>query len=179
MKALQDKGCLLFKKIVSVFLALTVIAALGVVFTGCSKGVTASDPAPVLAWAEPMMENCLVALNEKDYVRFSRDFDSKALSDDAAESKFPNYCTIIEQTLGQYQSKTFWKVVEYEDYRAVYYYAHFEKSTEPEQIVVKMNFQDKGEQKMIIVFSLESELLRDTVQATEEGMISAIDDMLD
>ena len=169
----------MLKKIISVSLALTVIAALGVVFTGCSKGVTVSDPAPVLAWAEPMMENCLVALGERDYARFSRDFDPKALADDAAESKFPNYCTIIEQTLGEYQSKTFWKVVEYEDYRAVYYYAHFEKSTEPEEIVVKMNFQDKGEQKVIIVFSLESQLLRETVQAEEGGMINVLDDMLD
>jgi hypothetical protein len=166
------------KKIVGLSLVVSVIAAIGIVFSGCSQGATASDPAPVLAWAEPMMENTLVALNEGDYVRFSQDFDPEVLVQDAAEKKFPTYRRIIQETLGNYNSKTFWRVVDYEDYHAVYYYAQFDKSTNPEEIVVKMNFQESGDQRRIIVFSIESQLLRETVQATERG-VSILDSMLD
>lgn len=83
--------------------------------------LTESD---VRAFADPMTENMLQAINTFDYAQYTRDFDDsvkKNLSQDAFE-------TVTTQRIGavgNYVSKEYWQMVQKDDKLTVAYRAKF------------------------------------------------------
>lgn len=107
--------------------------------------------------ADQLTENILVAMNESDYSRFSRDFDDqmRANLDDA---KYKETMPAITAKIGKYLSKEFIGLEKKEQYTIVVYRAKF--SLEPDVVTVRSVVGDKDGKKVISGFWLDSPKLR-------------------
>ncbi|MBU2702946.1 hypothetical protein Ga0466249_004081 [Sporomusaceae bacterium BoRhaA] len=127
------------------------------IFSVCSaKQPSSTDVRP---FADPMMENILMAMNEDNYPNFSRDFNDEmkiALS----EEKYKEKVTPIKEKVGLYITNT----KEYLGYEVknerviVRYKAKF--TQEPEDVIVKVVFTEQGDKEYISGFWLNSPKLR-------------------
>ena len=62
------------------------------VLSGCGK---------VAQWADPMVENVLVSVNNEDYTGFIKDFD-QALINEIPQEKFPEVISLTTGLFGKY-----------------------------------------------------------------------------
>ena len=96
-----------------------------------------SKPEPEYAGA--IAEGILQALSENDYAKHSEHFD-EMMKNSVPESVFEQTATAIKEKIGDYVSKTFWKVTEQDIYTVVIYKARF--TQEPEDVIVRVIFQE-------------------------------------
>lgn len=123
------------------------------------SGCLAQQPqqSEVNDFADPLTENILLAMNENNYPRFSRNFDEKMKSE-FNEAKFKNTIPVIKSKIGNYVSKEFMSVENKSGYTVVTYKAKF--SQEPDEVIVRSVFSDINGQKYISGFWLDSPKLR-------------------
>ncbi len=127
-----------------VFLVTLLIASL-VVFNGCAKKVDASQ---VRSFADPMTENLLIAMNNKDYRMFSRDFDSK-MKQAIPESRFYTLVKQVNGKIGMYipNSKQFYRAYKTGKFTTVVYKAKFSRESSP--VTVRVVFDvESGKEKI-------------------------------
>lgn len=86
--------------------------------------------ADVRAFADPMAENLLTAMNTTDYVQYTRDFD-ETFKNNLSQDAFETINSIRIETVGTYVSKEYWQMSQKSDKIAVAYQAKFgvEEST--------------------------------------------------
>lgn len=148
------------KKIIS---ALTVMLTAAVLFAGCSpiilREVKFTKPSPTLknspsqaaadgplaaadvAYAEPLVDNMLAGLRDKDYAVFSRDFSDmmkSAMNEDAMRS----LADFLAPKIGEYESRTFGQAAKTTlksvQYTMIIYTAKY--SDEPGDVLVTVSF---------------------------------------
>ena len=102
---------------------------------------TAVSCAPKLEpeYADAIAEGILQAINENDYAGYTEHFD-EAMKNAIPESVFQQTGTAIKEKIGDYVSKTFWKVTTQEGYTIVVYKAKF--SQEPKDVTVRVVFRE-------------------------------------
>lgn len=97
----------------------------------------ATKPEP--EYADTITEGILQAINENDYAGYTKHFD-EVMKNAVPESLFRQTRTAIKEQIGDYISKTFWKVTTQDGYTIVVYKAKF--SQEPKDVTVRVVFQE-------------------------------------
>lgn len=131
------------------------VMLLFMVLAGC-----ASDQANTEAIREsidPITENLLVAINEDDYVQYSRDFD-QPMKNAMTEESFKQINPTIKAKIGNYISKEFVAMEPKDQYTIFYYKAKF--SREPGDVIIKNVVREAGGRMYISGFWLDSPNLR-------------------
>ena len=132
--------------ITGVMIVAVVIAA--AISGGCveKNGVEVDDPDQVRGYADPIIEQILVAMNDDYYARYSEDFD-QTLKNAMPEAVFNETNAMITSKIGDYVSKEFWKVESKDQYTIVHYKAEF--TDEPTDVTIQIVFQEiNGEMKV-------------------------------
>jgi hypothetical protein len=128
-------------KAMHLIILLVIIAILG----GCAaspRAIEGAEREAVLAYAEPMTDNELNALNENDYDAFVRDYNEAMLKATTPEN-FANLVSIISSKLGKYLSREVTAVTAVgEDAVLVIYTAKFENE---EGVTIRLVFQPSGD----------------------------------
>lgn len=101
----------------------------GLLMTSCGAApstvvLTGSEREAVLAYAEPMTDNLLQGMNERNYDTFARDFD-QAMAKAMPASSFDQFMTNVGGKLGKYESRTVSSVESTGDFTRVIYQARF------------------------------------------------------
>ncbi|MGC8937042.1 MAG: DUF3887 domain-containing protein [Candidatus Methanomethylicaceae archaeon] len=104
------------KDVVLVLIALLVVAV-GVYVVSLTPAV---DVNKVRAYADPITENILIAMNEGNYMKFSKDMDA-AMKSAMTETIFQQTVNLIKSKVGNYVSKEFSKAELQGNYTVVYY----------------------------------------------------------
>ncbi|SMD15793.1 DUF3887 domain-containing protein [Sporomusa malonica] len=133
-------------------LPLLLVAAL---LLGCGGQQQSLDN--IINAVDQLTENMLVAMNENDYNRFSRDFDDQ-MRVDLDEAKYKSTVPAITAKIGKYLSKDFVGLEKKDQYTIVVYRANF--SLEPDGVTVRSVVGDKNDKKVISGFWLDSPKLR-------------------
>jgi hypothetical protein len=116
------------RKITLVFVFLLAVSLLAACGPASATELQGADKDAVLAYAEPMTDNLLTAINEGNFANFSRDFDTgmaKAMN----EKAFNDIENGIVGKIGKYVSRTVTKVESSGKYRTVIYTAEFEQDS--------------------------------------------------
>jgi hypothetical protein len=137
------------KKILFMIAALLMLTAL---FTGCA-GNNAAQGSPQasqgndtlsaedVAFAEPLVDNMLAGIRDKDYAVFSRDF-SDATKSLMTEDKFNELTDLLASKIGDYEQRSFTQAVKAAQndtlYTAVAYTAKY--SDEPGDVIITVTF---------------------------------------
>lgn len=79
-------------KLIAIITILVIVLAAIPVFTGCGK---------VAAYADPITENILIAMNNGDYASFSKDFD-ETMKKELSEAAFPDFVAVVNGSIGNY-----------------------------------------------------------------------------
>lgn len=117
------------RRILAISLTLLLIPVL-LVTGGCGSVPTEPD------YAGAMTESVLTAINEGDYVKFSRDFD-QAMKDALPEAAFNELKSQLSASVGDYVSKQVDKVVVTDEYTTVIYNA---KYTKADKVIITVSF---------------------------------------
>lgn len=124
---------------------LITIVVILVILGGCAASPRALEGAEreaVLAYAEPMADNELAALNANDFEAFIKDYD-ETMKEVFTPEKFDNLVTLVSTKLGKYQSREVAAVTAVgEDTVLVIYRADFENEKD---VTVRLSFQPGGE----------------------------------
>ncbi len=104
------------------------------------------DEASLRAYADPMTENLLLAINAGNYTAFSRDLDSAMLGSITQQS-FSILCANLQSKVGNYTAKAFIRGEGVSGYTIAYYNATY--TNEPAGVSVKVVFsQVNGTEKV-------------------------------
>ncbi|AKB85465.1 DUF3887 domain-containing protein [Methanococcoides methylutens] len=114
---------------------LIILAA--IILSGCTSIDEESFNADIQGYAEPIAENALQALNEKNYTRFSADLDP-TMKKAFTEEVFLKSADIIQDELGNYTSKELLEINTGEKHTVVVYQANFEKQTD--DVILRLIF---------------------------------------
>jgi hypothetical protein len=122
------------------------IACLGLifVFAGCAPQQPKSekiDTSQVKDFADDAAERMLTAINEKDYVKFSVDFD-KQMKDAMTEQKFNEMLGQIQTQFGDYESKELSGADKTQGYTRAFYSTKFSKSDKKATVTVVFSSSD-------------------------------------
>lgn len=79
-------------KLISIITILVLVLAAIPVFAGCGK---------VAAYADPATENILIAMNNRDYANFSKDF-SNTMKSELPEDVFADFLAAVNDQVGDY-----------------------------------------------------------------------------
>ena len=112
---------------------------------GCAAKI---DVDAVRSYADPMTENLLTAMNNKNYELFSKDFDD-AMKKAIPKSEFSSLIAQINGKIGEYvpNSKKFDRAYKTGKFVNVVYKAEFTKETSP--VTVRVVFDEiNGEHKI-------------------------------
>jgi len=112
---------------------------------GCAPKV---DVEEARSYGDPMTENLLVAINENDYTKFSKDLDN-AMKTALPESAFSDFISQINGRVGNYVigSKEFREAYMTEQYINIVYKTQF--TEESEEVTVRVVFvKADGETKI-------------------------------
>ena len=143
-------------------LALVLIAALLLAFTGCSNAkVEQVDAAQVSEYSDEAAENILIAINEDNYEKYSMDFD-ETMKKGITEEIFKESNKMIKEKVGEYVSKTLSKAEKVteksNEYIVTYYTAKF--TNEPKNVAVKVVFSEVDGKKYVTGLWFDSPNLR-------------------
>ena len=133
----------------------TIVAV--VMFAGCVEK-NQVDVDQVRKYADPITENILLGMNGNNYSKYSEHFD-QTMKNAMSEAVFNETNTLIKSKIGNYVSKQFWKVESKDQYTIVYYKARF--TEEPEDVIVKVVFQEIMEEMEVSGLWLDSPKLRE------------------
>ena len=122
-------------KFFAVFIIIAVLLTITVFAPGCKK---------VEGYADPIIENILIAMNETDFEKFSKDFDEN-LKGEISIASFPNLLAEVNGKAGYYikDSKKMVGVKTIDNRTAVFYSADFEGIQEVSITVVFQQINNK------------------------------------
>ncbi len=143
------------RNIAGLIVVVTIIAV--VIFAGCVEK-NQVDVDQTRKYADPITENILLGMSENDYSKYSDHFD-QTMKNAMPEAVFNETNTLIKSKIGDYVSKQFWKVESKDQYTIVYYKARF--TEEPEDVIVKVVFQEIMEEMEVSGLWLDSPKLRE------------------
>ena len=143
------------RNIAGLIVVVTIIAV--VIFAGCVEK-NQVDVDQTRKYADPITENILLGMSENDYSKYSDHFD-QTMKNAMPEAVFNETNTLIKSKIGDYISKQFWKVESKDQYTIVYYKARF--TEEPEDVIVKVVFQEIMEEMEVSGLWLDSPKLRE------------------
>ena len=126
--------------------------------TNLSSKVTAADLKKVQLEAGPIMENILVAMNEKNHVTYSRDFN-ESMKSAYTKDVFKKNIELLEEKIGTYVSKTQWKKELVNQHYILYYHAKFTKAKAP--VVVRLVLDRTDDKLQVALLSFEAPELKD------------------
>lgn len=137
-----------------IFIALLIIGL--IVISGCAVKVDANK---VRSFADPMTENLLIAMNNKNYEMFSRDLDSK-MKQAIPESKFFVLVGQVNGKIGMYvpNSKQFYRAYKSGKFINVVYKAKFIEENSP--VTVRVVFDMENGKERISGLWFDSPMLR-------------------
>ncbi len=125
-------------KTVTVIIAALALLAVAFLSSGCLSQ-NQIDIEQVRAYADPITDNILVAMNENNYTKYSEHFDAP-MKNALPEPVFHETNALIMSKIGTYVSKEFRKAESKDQYTIVYYKARF--TQEPDDVIVKVVFQE-------------------------------------
>ena len=115
-------------------------------------------------YANQMTESALQGISDGNYTKFTEYF-SPTVKMLMTETAFYETSQQVTSLIGDYRDKEFWKVETTEDgYTAVYYKARF--SDEPEDVIVRVYFEEKDGEMYISDFELSSPKLNTLATST-------------
>ncbi len=117
------------------------------------KGEKAQE---ALKYAEPIMDNLLTGFNEKDYKKYSQDFDAN-LSKAMNESSFLNVHKVIIEKIGLYKSRKAMQFVEQGEFKVLIYRAEF---AQEKGVTIRTIFKKYGEKNLLAGLWFDSPKLR-------------------
>ncbi len=79
-------------RLISIIAILVLVLTAIPVFAGCGK---------VAAYADPITENILIAMNNRDYASFSKDFDN-TMKNELSEDVFADFLAAVNGQVGDY-----------------------------------------------------------------------------
>ena len=144
------------KRTIAGLIAVVTIVAV-VIFAGCIEK-NQVDIDQVRKYADPITKNILLGMNGNNYSKYSEHFD-QTMKNAMPEAVFDETNTLIKSKIGDYVSKQFWKVESKDQYTIVYYKARF--TEEPEDVIVKVVFQEIMEEMEVSGLWLDSPKLRE------------------
>lgn len=129
---------------------------------GCTTGTAQSQLVPlteaeVRAFADPITENILQAMNTGNYAQYTRDFDAP-LKKNLAEAIFNWLNARKLDVVGNYVSKEFWRMTQKNDKVTVVYRAKF--TNEPGTVTVTVNFKNISGKEYVDGLIFDSPLMR-------------------
>ncbi len=128
--------------------------------SACATGMAEPE------YANQMTESALQGVSDGDFAKFTEYF-SPATKMLLTEVDFYITCEDVKSVIGDYIDKKFWKVETTEEgYTAVYYKAKF--SDEPEDVIVRVYFEEKEGETYIYGFWLSSPKLDTLTESVEE-----------
>jgi hypothetical protein len=108
--------------------------------------------------AVPIMENILLAMNEKDHAQYVRDFNP-SMKSAYTEPVFKKNTELLADKIGKYISKTPWKTEMVNQHYVIYYHAKFTKAKGP--VVVRMVLERADDKLLVAFLSFEAPELKD------------------
>ncbi|BAL80256.1 DUF3887 domain-containing protein [Caldisericum exile] len=138
-----------------VLVVLTVVLITGVLLTGCSAKVLKESD---VSFADPMVENVLIAHNEGNYDMWAKDMSEEMLKA-VPKDKFNEMFKTVTDKIGNYipNSKTFLAAEEIGGKIIVQYMAKF---TNEDQVKLTFSFKDENGKKKITGEFYDSQKLR-------------------
>ncbi|MCM1986873.1 DUF3887 domain-containing protein [Methanococcoides seepicolus] len=141
-------------------LLMAFVFLVAIICSGCTsielEGVSIED-GDIAEYAEPIAENTLQGLNEKNYTKFSANFNptmKKAITEDL----FLELTDIVHEEVGNYTSKELAEITVTDRHSAVVYNVAFEK--EPEGAIFRLIFQEKDGQRELKGMWIDSPKMR-------------------
>ena len=127
-------------KKISIFLA-SVIFIVIIIAAGCSAGVDEG----VISFADSAAEECLIALNNKDYDSYRHNMDN-AMLEAVPEQEFVKFYSYLENTIGQYVpgSKNYSQSRIQSGINVVIYEADYTEETEKVKISIAVSESEEG-----------------------------------
>lgn len=122
---------------------LLLILFFSLLFSSCSK---VYDEEVIRKFADPMTENTLKSMSDKDYQNFIGNLGPK-MTELVSESYFNDNLYPMINIIGQYESMEFAKVTEKNNYIVVIYIAKF--SNEEDDVIVTISFTEDLENPKI------------------------------
>ena len=134
------------------------ITLFAISFIGCKqyielKGVEKDN---LKKTAAPIAENIMIAINEGDYEKYSKDFDA-TMKTQLPEKVFKQNQKIIDNKIGKYKSMKFIKALKKDQYKIALYEAVFSKE---KNVKVKVVLQKIGEDNKVSGLWFDSKKLR-------------------
>ncbi len=126
---------------------------------GCKKkpvAIKGQEREAVLAYANPIADNILQALNEGNHVNYIRDFDETARNA-APENVFKQTRDLIISKIGKYVSREVSRVYKKDQYIVVLYRGKFENE---ERVRIRVIFQKIGDKNLVSGLWFNSPKLR-------------------
>ena len=146
------------KKILITIILIVIIGIAGF-FATRQKGqpLPLEEEVQIQNYANPIAENILVALKENDYEKFSENFTEK-MKNSMPKKVFSETGTTVKSEIGEYVSKSFWKIEKEGIYILVYYRAKF--TEEPSDVIVKVVLEKLGDKMLVGGLWFDSPKLR-------------------
>lgn len=147
------------KRFFLIILALLVGVSL---VSSCTQSNAAPQVKPlttgeVQAFADPMAENMLSAMNTGNYTAFTSDF-TESLKDNLAEEHFKTANDARVATVGTYVSKDFWQYTQKNEKITVGYRANF--TDEPSGVTLTLFFRNVSGDWYVDGYKYDSPLMR-------------------
>lgn len=111
--------------------------------------------------SDPIMQNILVALNEKNHAKYIRDFNQPMKSAYPKDVFIKSHDFLVSR-LGKYISKEFIKIGTLDQHYIVFYRAKFSKTQQP--VTIRLMLEQSDNQLQVALISYDSPLLQDSSQ---------------
>jgi hypothetical protein len=140
------------------FKALLILIILATIIqSGCTSIDEESFNSDIEGYADPIAENALQAINEKNYTKFSADLDP-TMKKAFTEEVFLRSADIIQDELGNYTSKELLEINAGEKHTVVIYQTNFEKQTD--DVILRLIFVNSEGQVELRGIWLDSSQLK-------------------
>lgn len=127
-----------------------------VTFIGC-KSSSKVDVEKVREYSDPIAEEILLALNEGDYEKFSKDFD-ETMKEKFTQDAFNKLKDLCKSKIGDYKSKEYYGIDTKDKYIIIVYKAKF--TDEPKDALVQFVFSTKDDKHYVSGLFIDSPNLR-------------------
>lgn len=109
--------------------------------------------------AEPVIENILTAMNEKNYKNYIRDFNA-SMKAAYTRDVFKKNVKLLQGKIGKYKSRTPSRVERAKTRYIFYYNAKFSKAKEP--VVVRLVLERAVQKLQVVFLSFDAPEIRDS-----------------
>jgi hypothetical protein len=140
-----------------------VVFLLGTGFiSACTPGSAEAQASPlteseVRAFADPVAENILQAMNTGNYTQYTRDFDEQ-FKENLPEERFQALNSYRTDVMGNYVSKEYWRMTQKDQKITVVYRAKF--TEDPSTVLVNVYFKNISGKKYVDGLFFDSPLIR-------------------